>query len=901
MTEVSASIAETNRIRQSMGLPPLATTSNDQDRDNAASTAAAAAMDAAEAEAESERRSVESIRAELARRKEARAAAAKLNAASLGESLRASSVSGSARDWIERSRQIGMSEAERAKKQIQQQEAAEKAAIHDDAYTQRDLSGLKVAHDYAEFDSGDARILTLKDQRLLMGVADGLNEEEDELVNAELEAKEKQEEINARRKGVKSTAYRNARYDVYGEEESELLAKYSEAKEKAGMRLAEGGSLEATEARKQAAASSALAAQDEARKAMNQLVYSLDDDGESSERKMQTDFKTVSFRKKKKKKGSNNGATNGAADGSAAAAASSSTDAAASSAVAPAPSSASFKKSYSTRRMKQPTVLADLSFLAEPTEAERMAELSSRSRGGISAVKAREQAEQRRKEEEKDVRYLRALKRAEEMTRQRNELDERQASEAKENETAAATSGVPPPPPSTAPPPSAFLNTPTASASASVTIPPPPPPVTPAASSTSTLAPPPGLNLFEEEEDELLAESLARARRLELKRKEERRAARRAAKESTANGDAAMEESGDEEEKAEDKVKTEETSAALFDPARAVAEQIKQSQIRVKTEPGIEPEPESTPASSTTSAGLRLSAPPGMSVKSESGGGGLVLTSTTEFVRGLQFDRTEQRTTASAATVRSGIKSETATPMEVDGAASAAAARSVTVVEGSMLSDDDEDMRRCEDEESEAEDEDEDDHALTDEPYAATGVAAALQLFKSRGILKEHGGRSERKDPEVKDFNLDQIDSFGRVMSKKEQFRALSHKFHGIMPGLKKTESRLRRVQEDAARMAAMRETGGVNTLLMEQQRRTGSAHVTMDKTLTSAMRLLATPQGAAAAAAAVKKETDGDGATEHGGGKKRKKHAGPFAQFGYGKGHYKKRNAAQQGNAQQQ
>ncbi|CAL1716233.1 unnamed protein product [Somion occarium] len=65
-----------------------------------------------------------------------------------------------------------------------------------DEYTERDLAGLKVSHDFEELDEGEARILTLKDSRIL-------DNEEDELQNVEMaeeERTEKNKELKIKRR-----------------------------------------------------------------------------------------------------------------------------------------------------------------------------------------------------------------------------------------------------------------------------------------------------------------------------------------------------------------------------------------------------------------------------------------------------------------------------------------------------------------------------------------------------------------------------------------------------------------------------------------------------------------------------------------------------------------------------
>ncbi|WRX11651.1 SNU66/SART1 family - like 1 [Theobroma cacao] len=76
------------------------------------------------------------------------------------------------------------------------------------------------------------------------------------------------------------------------------------------------------------------------------------------------------------------------------------------------------------------------------------------------------------------------------------------------------------------------------------------------------------------------------------------------------------------------------------------------------------------------------------------------------------------------------------------------------------------------------------------------GLSGALKLLKDRGTLKESiewGGRNRdkkksklvgivdgnRENDRFKDIRIERTDEFGRIMTPKEAFRMLSHKFHG--------------------------------------------------------------------------------------------------------------------------
>ncbi|XVF18446.1 hypothetical protein REPUB_Repub11eG0022300 [Reevesia pubescens] len=94
------------------------------------------------------------------------------------------------------------------------------------------------------------------------------------------------------------------------------------------------------------------------------------------------------------------------------------------------------------------------------------------------------------------------------------------------------------------------------------------------------------------------------------------------------------------------------------------------------------------------------------------------------------------------------------------------------------------------------------------------GLSGALKLLKDRGTLKESiewGGRNmdkkksklvgvaddDSKNDRFKDIRIERTDEFGRIMTPKEAFRTLSHKFHGKGPGKMKQEKRMKQYHEE--------------------------------------------------------------------------------------------------------
>ncbi|KAK7283955.1 hypothetical protein RIF29_13705 [Crotalaria pallida] len=95
------------------------------------------------------------------------------------------------------------------------------------------------------------------------------------------------------------------------------------------------------------------------------------------------------------------------------------------------------------------------------------------------------------------------------------------------------------------------------------------------------------------------------------------------------------------------------------------------------------------------------------------------------------------------------------------------------------------------------------------------GLMGALKLLKERGTLKESiewGGRNMDKkksklvgivddegkeEQKKKEIRIERTDEFGRILTPKEAFRMLSHKFHGKGPGKMKQEKRMKQYQEE--------------------------------------------------------------------------------------------------------
>lgn len=121
--------------------------------------------------------------------------------------------------WIKKAKKR---DKELAKKRQQELENLDKA-FQGDEYTEKDLVGLKVSHDFEDLGEGDARILTLKDSRIL-------DNEEDELQNVEMAEEERTRKNNELK--IKRRDYTGYDDDEFGDGKAgmkrSILAKYDE-------------------------------------------------------------------------------------------------------------------------------------------------------------------------------------------------------------------------------------------------------------------------------------------------------------------------------------------------------------------------------------------------------------------------------------------------------------------------------------------------------------------------------------------------------------------------------------------------------------------------------------------------------------------------------------------------
>ncbi|KAF9763386.1 hypothetical protein IL306_003155 [Fusarium sp. DS 682] len=192
----AATIEETNRIRISLGMKPLPVPG----ADNASQTEsmypdgdAPSTLESRQAQAYDNYNKV--MEAEKAKKKrEEKAAAirkareqAQRNAVLEGKGFGEAEEGGdlSAKDWLmgQKKRQKKIAKVRKLEEELAAAEAEAAAAVQ---YTSKDLAGIKVGHDTADFLDGDDQILTLKDTTI-----DQNEEEGDELENLNMREAEK--------------------------------------------------------------------------------------------------------------------------------------------------------------------------------------------------------------------------------------------------------------------------------------------------------------------------------------------------------------------------------------------------------------------------------------------------------------------------------------------------------------------------------------------------------------------------------------------------------------------------------------------------------------------------------------------------------------------------------------
>jgi len=187
--EIEMSIEETNKLRISLGLKPLIINpKEDKEKE---------AQRQKEREETTKEHESSEIKARIAKAKHKRELYAKVGGPSIADLFATETENTST--WVEKSRTI---EEERLRKEKEM--AMKRSQMLDEEdnlfqgsiqktvpeYSQKDLKGLKIAHDLQGFEIEGQTILTLKDT-LILADANNINEDDDELMNIQLAEAEK--------------------------------------------------------------------------------------------------------------------------------------------------------------------------------------------------------------------------------------------------------------------------------------------------------------------------------------------------------------------------------------------------------------------------------------------------------------------------------------------------------------------------------------------------------------------------------------------------------------------------------------------------------------------------------------------------------------------------------------
>ncbi|KAI7816915.1 SART-1 protein [Gamsiella multidivaricata] len=180
MSEISASIQETNAIRAKLGLKPL--------KEGPETSGAKLAEDnlKRQREEEAQKAREDAIKNKIAKARTKRELSKVLSGKGLGEASDEDDTE-DVYKWTVKSRNKEKERrtAEAARRERELQELDE---VYQQEYDENHLAGLRVGHDITDFQEGEERILTLKDSTILENEENG-----DELINIQMSERERLE------------------------------------------------------------------------------------------------------------------------------------------------------------------------------------------------------------------------------------------------------------------------------------------------------------------------------------------------------------------------------------------------------------------------------------------------------------------------------------------------------------------------------------------------------------------------------------------------------------------------------------------------------------------------------------------------------------------------------------
>ncbi|OCF61175.1 U4/U6.U5 tri-snRNP-associated protein 1 [Kwoniella mangroviensis CBS 10435] len=209
MNQESLTIEETLKLREQLGLPTAAPAEGTGEEAPVDKEALAEANYAQRREDMRKEKEEKDLKERIERSRNRSALNAKLKGKTLGTSNEDDKLD--TKSWIKQQKKREKLRAAELARRAKEMEEADKAI-----YDERDLSGLKVGHDVDDFEEGEDVILTLKDNRILEGDEDELqnvNMVDDAAIKAAKERKRKaaeqytgydDEEFDENRIGIKA-------------------------------------------------------------------------------------------------------------------------------------------------------------------------------------------------------------------------------------------------------------------------------------------------------------------------------------------------------------------------------------------------------------------------------------------------------------------------------------------------------------------------------------------------------------------------------------------------------------------------------------------------------------------------------------------------------------------------
>ncbi len=245
---ISCSVDETNRLRAQLGLRPLDTGASKEGQ------AVANFKKAQEEEAAAQ--NTAAIAERIAAARDRRLEQAKNSQQTLADVDTASAAERSllsASDWVRNSRKVGLTAANIGIDHDHQKKPdSPTAAAAATEYTNKDLQGLGIQHDAAQFEEGEQVILTLADEQVLQkddrGFALAVNTDADALENVNLAEAARLKDVQRRIKKSKQPVYNGYDDDEFDQDlptvargtKRGVLSQYDDAPKKARTRLVLG-------------------------------------------------------------------------------------------------------------------------------------------------------------------------------------------------------------------------------------------------------------------------------------------------------------------------------------------------------------------------------------------------------------------------------------------------------------------------------------------------------------------------------------------------------------------------------------------------------------------------------------------------------------------------------------